>query len=346
MMASSIAFVIPGDINTRSGGYGYDRKIITELQSQGRAVSHIALGSSFPNPTDGDQIEAAKILGELSGDSPVVIDGLALGALKPAVVASISAPIVALIHHPLAFEGTLSAKRREFLFETEYANLQEVDRVVVTSEFTAQLLIEEYGVKPNLMTVATPGVDRVDCQQGRSIPPLILSVGTQIPRKGHDVLLEALAKIEGLPWRAIIVGAPLDRAYSDSLTRMIRELGLVSRVEILENVSDEHLSALYCQASLFALATRFEGYGMVFGEAMVHGLPIVSSLAGAVPDTVKQGGILLKPDEPELFADALESILVDAKFRELLAKSSASSGAKLGTWGETAAILASVIDGL
>ena len=111
-MTGRVAFAVPGDLDTPTGGYAYDRRVIEELELLGWEVTHVRLGASFPAPSAEDMSHAGTVLHSLSPDTAVIIDGLALGALDPAFVADMAAPVVALIHHPLAHEGGLEASRR------------------------------------------------------------------------------------------------------------------------------------------------------------------------------------------------------------------------------------------
>jgi glycosyltransferase involved in cell wall biosynthesis len=340
-----VVFIIPGNINTDTGGYHYNRRLLSELRAGGRDVTHLALGPSYPNPTAGDASDAAEKLAKLPDNCIAIIDGLALGVLDSAVVSGLCVPFVALIHHPLASESGLNANRRDFLHATERRNLERAAHVIVPSSHTAKLLVADYGVPPSRISVAQPGVDRSHCESQQSAPPLILSVGIQVPRKGHDVLLRALAEIVDVPWQAVIAGPVMDDAYAQSLVGLRDELGLSSRVDLAGRVSGDELERLYCRASLFALATRFEGYGMVFGEAMVHGLPIVSCRTSAVPDTVPaDAGILVGPDDPHSFAAALTRVLQDSNIRSSLSVGSSRMGAELPDWTETANRVGRVFD--
>lgn len=345
MRARRVAFAIPGDIATQTGGYIYDSHLLRGLREQGREVVLITLGSSYPEPTARDAKDAATKLAAVPADCPIIIDGLAFGALDPAAVAAISAPVVALIHHPLAYEGGLEPARREYLMETERANLRQAAHVIVTSPHTGGLLSSDYGVSGERITVARPGIDRVSHPGEPLDPPLILAVGIQVPRKGHDVLLRALATIADVPWQAVIAGQVLDDGYGASLVQLRDELGLGAKVNLAGHVSDEELATLYRQASVFALATRFEGYGMVFGEAMAHGLPIVTCRTGAVPDTVAAGaGLLVDPDDPDGFASALSRVLQDDTLRLAMAEKSARAGALLDSWSDTTARVGAVLE--
>lgn len=340
-----VVFVIPGNIDNETGGYRYDRRLLKELRASGHQVSHLALGSSYPNPTPTDAHDAAEKLVNIPTDSTAIIDGLALGALDPVVIAALPAPFVALVHHPLASEGGLDEETRDFFYTTERQNLERAAHVVVPSPHTAAVLVADYGVPPAHITVAQPGVDGRRCTPRPSDPPMILSVGIQVPRKGHDVLLRALAEIVDQPWQAVIAGPVVDDTYAASLVRLRDDLGLSSRVQLAGQVSEDDLERLFCRASIFALATRFEGYGMVFAEAMVHGLPIVSCRTGAVSDTVPaEVGILVEPNEPQPFAEALARLLQDSTVHRSLSEGSARVGAELPEWSDTARLVGLVLE--
>jgi len=342
-----VVFVVPGEISTQSGGYSYDRRLMSELRLQGRNVSHLPIGASYPDPTAADELHAAAALAKLPPDCIVIIDGLALGALDTNVVASLRAELVALIHHPLAHEGGLDNASKERLLTTERENLKHAVRVIVPSPHTARLLATEYQVSTDLITVATPGTDSVEQVAKQLDPPLILSVGIQVPRKGHDVLLRALASIKSLAWQTVIVGTELDSDYAASLATLTHQLGLSDRVEFKGQLSDADLSAIYGSASIFALATRYEGYGMVFGEALAHGLPIVSCNVGAVPDTVpSMAGLLVEPDDPAVFGEALAKLLESPDLRREMTSAALQAAQSLISWEDSARLVGQMLDSL
>lgn len=345
MTKRELVFAIPGDLTTPTGGYAYDRRVMAELTSRGWSVTHLALGDSFPTPTPEDARHAISTLQAIAPDTPVLIDGLAFGALEPAEVARISAPLVALVHHPLAYEGTHDETTRDHLLRTERHNLAHADGVIVTSPQTAALVREEYGVPADRLSVAEPGTDQPGASRTPQTPPLILAVGSLTPRKGHDILLRALSALTDLSWRAVIVGSARESAYSASLETLRDELSLSDRVTFRGAVDSHELSGLYAEASIFALATRYEGYGMVFAEAMAHGLPIVSCHTGAVPDTVAQGaGRLVPVDSVKEFAGALRHVLSDPGLADSLATASATAGARLPGWDHTADIVEKALE--
>ncbi|MEM7718496.1 MAG: glycosyltransferase family 4 protein [Pseudomonadota bacterium] len=341
------AFAIPGDITTRTGGYIYERRLLESLRDTGRAVRHLQIGASFPNPTPQDMADLIAQLTALPEGTPVILDGFLSATIDTQALSRLSVLTVAMVHHPLALESGLTPERRDFLYRIERDNLGLVSHVLVPSPHTAQTLIERYGVPADHITIARPGTDRFETSGARAKPPLILSVGIQHPRKGHDILLRALAKLTSHDWKAVIVGTPYDAAYAKTLGMTRNALGLAERVQITGRVSDEMLKQLYGEASIFALATRYEGYGLVFDEALVAGLPIVSCRTGAVGDTVpEKAGLLVPPDDPSAFAEALGTVLTDHTHRRTMANAAARAGGSLPSWMDTAHLVGDVLDRL
>lgn len=344
---SPAAFAIPGDITTLTGGYIYERRLLESLRELGREVQHVRVGASFPDPSSNDVADTVAQLRALGPDRPLILDGFLVGAMPTDALALVTAPMVAMVHHPLALESGLDPARREYLFRTERDNLALTRHVLVPSPHTASILTERYGVAADRITVARPGTDARPTPRQPTTPPLILSVGIQHPRKGHDVLLSALAQLRDLDCTAVIVGSSYDAAHSAELHRQHTRLNLGDRVRFAGLVTAAELDRLYRSATLFSLATRYEGYGIVFDEALAYGLPIVSTAVGAVPDTVPaDAGILVPPESPDALAAALADLLTDPARRETLAAAAAQAGAVLPRWTDTAALVGTVLDGL
>lgn len=340
------AFAIPGDIAQLTGGFLYERQLLEALQHSGRTVRHLQLPAGFPDASAEETAQAAAILAAVPADMPVILDGLVFGSIDPAALRAMRAPIIAMLHHPLGLETGLSPARARHLLTREAENLSLAAHVVVPSPHTAQILQAEFGVTSERISIALPGFTRpARIATPPQRPPLILSVGLLAARKGHDVLLQALAQITDLDWQAEIVGKAHDPAIAAALHTQCDELGLTDRVRFLGVLSRADLDTRYRAAHVFALATRYEGYGMVFGEAMLHGLPIVTCHTGAVPDTVPEGaGLLVPTDAPDAFAQALRSVLSDAAQHRAMSLASAAAGARLPTWRDTATVMGRVLD--
>lgn len=344
MTGHRIAFAVPGALTNLTGGTIYDRRVVEALPNLGIAVDHIELPGSFPFPPAADIDRTMALLSAVPSDTPLIVDGLAFGALPPEAVATLRAPLIPLVHHPLAEETGLDPETRARLHETEARNLTHARHILVPSPHTAALLTAKYGVAAARITVARPGTDRPSVTRPKADPPLILAVGIQLPRKGHDVLIDALAQIRDLDWQAVIAGSPLDPTFAEKLQAMRRDLGLEDRLHLPGKVAQDALQTLYARATIFALATRYEGYGIVFDEALAHGLPIISCAAGAVPDTVpRDAGVLVPPDAPEAFATALRAMLTDPDRRATYARAAQVAGRALPTWQDTANTIAAAL---
>jgi glycosyltransferase involved in cell wall biosynthesis len=339
------AFAIPGDIDQKTGGYIYEKSLLMALRETGRDVAHVELPGSFPDAPPADMARAVAQLSALPPDQPVILDGLVYGSIDTAGLATVAAPLVAMIHHPLGMETGLPPVRAAELLRREAANLALAAHVVVPSPHTARILAADFGVASDRITIALPGFAEPDPVRKPVDPPLILAVGLIAARKGHDVLIRALARIADLPWQAQIVGGTHDAGVAQALQAQIAAAALGPRIAIRGRMETEDLATLYRQATIFALATRYEGYGMVFGEALLHGLPIVTCNGGAVPETVPPGaGMLVDVDDDAAFAAALRTLLTDPAARTAMAATSAAAGHALPRWSDTAAIMGKVLD--
>lgn len=337
MTSSNLIFAYPGDLSTNTGGYAYDRHVITQLGELGWTVSPLPLGHGFPFPREGIQLDAERKLESLPEGALVLIDGLAFGVLHEwAERNQHRLRIIALVHHPLALETGLEPADKLRLEVSERLALRAAHHVVVTSLATARTLEASYDVPSEKISVAVPGTEPASPTPERDELAHIVSVGTLTRRKGHDVLLQALAQIRDLPWRATIAGSDeLDKATARGLRALRRDLDLHTRVDMPGALAD--VRPLMASADLFALASRYEGYGMVFAEALSHGLPIIACRAGAVPEVVPHdGGILVEVDDVQAFAEALRRLLTDSALRQALARGAAEAGARLPRWADTA----------
>lgn len=343
-MSQSLVFAYPGNLALNTGGYAYGRRIIEGLRALGWTVTLLSLGEGFPKPSAMVRREAELQLSALPDDALVLIDGLAFGVLDDwAEREADRLKIIALVHHPLALETGIDADEQESLRHSEVKALAFARHVIVTSPMTARELQANYGIEQQRMTVAVPGTERAAIAPGNGDPPHILSIGTLTPRKAHDVLISALKRVEHLDWRATIIGSPsLNPHTTYSLQHQLETSGLVGRITLAGETSDAR--AELARADIFALASRYEGYGMVFAEALSQGLPIVACRVGAIPDVVpEEAGYLVPVDDVEAFAAALERLLSDRDLRRAKAQAALAAGTRLPGWNDASDIIANLL---
>ena len=343
-MVKRFVFAVPGDLATPTGGYAYDRRMIAELGDLGWQVDLLDLGDGFPWPSEATRMAALTKLLAIPAGRAIVVDGLALGVL-PEGAAQLAGrnPVLALVHHPLALEAGLSAEQADALRSSERAALSAVQGVIVTSAATARLVAAEYGVPAERITIAKPGSDPAPLAAGsRDGVVRLLSVGAVVPRKGFDVLIAALATLGDLPWQLTIAGdRTRDLNAAARLDADIAGHALENRVAVLGAVSPQHLATLYAEADVFALASHFEGYGMAYAEAVAHGLPVIGTTGGAIPDTVpSDAGLLVPPGDMPALAKALRRVIGDSDLRQRLAGGARAAAPQFPTWRQSAEIFA------
>ena len=147
------------------------------------------------------------VLSAVPGGCPIVLDGLAFGALPEAAALRSRTPLIALVHQPLALESGLDTAQANVFRESERAALAAAARVVVTSEATGRIVIADYSVQSQRISVVRPGNDPVPPARGSNDNIVrLLSVGSLVPDKGYDLLIAAVAMIADLPWRLTIAG--------------------------------------------------------------------------------------------------------------------------------------------
>jgi glycosyltransferase involved in cell wall biosynthesis len=358
----ALHFVHPGDLATRTGGYRYARSLLAALAQRGVAAQIHRLADAFPFPDSDALVHAEAVLAGIADDSLVVIDGLALGAM-PAQVAAHAArlKLVALVHHPLALETGLTRPQAARLAASERAALACVRAVIVTSPATAAGL-QDYGVHADRITVILPGTGAAEpqsrtvaprvqaCAEGR--PVQLLCVASVTPRKGHLDLVDALAACRqadpSVAWQLTCVGSlTRDPACATALAARIAALGLAAQVSLAGERDEADLDCFYQAADVFVLASYHEGYGMVLAEAIAHGLPIVSTTAGAIPDTVPAAaGLLVAPGDIAALASALSAVISQEARRTAMAAAAARAAVDLPDWGQAARRFLDVLQAL
>ena len=334
-----IAFAAPGPFTTISGGYVYDRRIVEGLRARGHDVRIVELPGRHPLP-DAAALDAARAALAAADGATLVIDGLGLPAFAPLAPQLAERGAVGLIHHPTALETGFSEQDRQALKALECEAMPALARLITVSADTAERLVAEFGCDPTRIGIVEPGTDEAPRSQGSgSGTCAILSVGTLVPRKGHDVLLRALARLTDLDWSLTIVGsAERDPVHAHGLKALVEELGLGGRVTFAGEMDDAALAAFYARADIFALATHWEGYGMVIAEALARGLPIAITAGGAAAALApKEASVVSPPGDSNSLGRAMRRVIFDRALRAQMAEAAWQAGQRLPRWSDRAA---------
>jgi len=336
----SAVFVVPGSIDTRTGGSLYDRRMVEGLGRRGWDVRAVELDAGFPQPTAAAVSGATEALASVAAGTLVIIDGLALSAL-PDLIEHEAARlrIVALVHLPLAADVTFDSDTRSRLAAAEHRALAASALVVVTGP-TAVGLLEQYALPLDRVVVVEPGTDPAPLARGSGGPGVhLLCVATVNSGKGHDILLSALATLANREWHLTCAGSlTRDPVMVGHVRELVGQWSLEDRVTLAGELDATELASRYDAADVFVLATRRETYGMAVAEALARGLPVVSTTTGAIPDLVGHtAGLLAPPGDVGALSTALSRIIGDADLRARLAAGARQVRDRLQGWDVAAA---------
>jgi glycosyltransferase involved in cell wall biosynthesis len=334
-----------------SGGNVYDRQVCRGLTTAGWTVHEHHVTGGWPRPPGAALAALADTVAGIPDDAVVLLDGLVASTAAEVLVAQAGRlRLVVLVHMPLGHRPP--AGEAEAIRVREGQALAAVAAVVTTSAWTRERLYDLYGPAAGPVHVAEPGATPAVLAPGTADGGALLCVAAITPDKGHDVLLDALARIERLPWRCECVGSlERDPPFADALRRRVDAHGLGDRVTFSGPRVGDELDRAYAAADLLVLASRAETYGMVITEALARGLPVIAADVGGVTEALGHGadtdrpGLLVAPEDPSALADALRSWLSDGELRERWRRSARQRRASLPAWPDTARVLAAVLEG-
>jgi glycosyltransferase involved in cell wall biosynthesis len=330
--------VLPNDIDDParpSGGNFYDRRLLDGLASHGWSVTEHRAYGDWPTPDPAARARLAALLAALPDGAPVLIDGLVASAVPELLVPQAARlRFVVLVHLPLAGDA-------------EAAALGAACAIVATSGHTRDRLLALHPLPPDRVHVARPGVDRAEPAVPSPSGSRLLCVAAVSAHKGHDVLLQALAGLDGLPWTCRCVGSlTRDPDFVDALAQAVRGTGLAGRISFTGALTGAALDAAYADADLLVLPSRGETYGMVLTEALARAIPVLVSDVGGVREALgaELPGLLVPPEDPAALALALQEWLTDAASRAWLREAAVTRRRNLEDWWSTAGRVAHVLE--
>ena len=344
---NTVHLVVPSGVDDpgrSTGGNVYDRRIRRGLVDAGWTVAEHAVPGPWPGPRARRAL--AHELAAVPDGGVVLVDGLvASGADAVVVPETERLRIVVLLHLPLGAD-TRDAEIREH----EQRSLAASAGVVATSDWSRRWLLEEYDLLEDRVHVAEPGVDRAPVADASETGGRLLCVAAVTPGKGYDVLVDALAEVGGDGWRCVCVGSVTrDPSHHQDLLHRSREAGVAERVHFVGPRSGRDLEASYATADVLLLASRFETFGMVVTEALAHGVPVITTVVGGLPETLgrlpdgTRPGVLVPPDDPSALSEEVRVWLRDDGIRASLREAARARRATLAGWDRTVSGISRVL---
>lgn len=346
-----LGLVLYGGLNLVSGGFLYDRQLVRHFESRGDKVEVISIPWSAYgrglvdnlSPNLGQRLRRAHF--EVLLEDELAHPSLVL--LNRWLRRRVSYPLVAIVHHLRSSEAR-AAWKNQLYRRVESSYLASVDGFICNSQTTRAEVQSLVGAgRP--VVVAPPGGDHLPGKSAaaqvaaRALAPgplKIIVVANLIPRKGIHTLISALASLPHHQWQLTVAGSlDPDSRYAASLRRQAEQEQVSAGITWLGSVSDQELAVLLPQHHLLAVPSFYEGFGIVYLEAMRFGLPVIAGDAGGVREIVHHGvdGFLTPPGDPVVLSRHLASLIEDRDLLRRLSLAALTGAASHPTWEASAA---------
>ena len=321
-----LRLVVPEEVDDParpSGGNVYDLRLVAGLRARGHDVREVR--------TAPWGLEAA-LAAAPDGDT-VVVDGL-VACFAPRAVERHGGRLHVVVLAHMCFAEVAPDAAGD-----EGRALTAAGAVVTVSAWARDRLLARYPLDPARVTIAEPGADPAPLHRGSPRGTRLLCVGAVSRAKGLDVLADALGRVADLDWSCRVVG-PLDR--EPELVSRLRAT-LAPRVQVVGPRGREALSRAYAAADLVVVPTLTESFGIVVVEALAHGVPVVASDVGGVPEAVGRAadgrlpGALVPAGDAGALADALRTWWTRTDLRSAWRAAAESRRGAVAGWDATAA---------
>lgn len=223
----------------------------------------------------------------------------------------------------------------------------EAARLVLTpSEYSRRTVIERLNIDPSIVVVVPHGISPHTTSEDTSSVRkrygiegrFFMYPAITYPHKNHLVLIEAFARVAKMYPDTTLVFTGAKGSMEVRLAQEIKGHGISDRVKRLGYIPSADLDALYREAVAMTFPSRFEGFGAPVLEAMARECPVIAADATALPEVVDEAGLMVSPDNPEQWSQAMSEILDDENLRSILVKKGLERAASF-TWDRSADIL-------
>lgn len=223
-------------------------------------------------------------------------------------------PVVTTVHDVawLKVQAHARAYARYYFGRFSLACYKRARLLLVDSEFSRAELLSVYDGDPNRISVIYPGVsaDFEAVQRAPAMQATLLVVGTVERRKNLEVLIRALRRVR-TPVRLLVAGPPTP--YQQECQALARQLGVADSVQWLGYVSRAQLLELYSSSMMAAVPSAYEGFGYALAQALVAGIPVISSNAASLPEVAQHDVQLIDPQDVDAWAMQLQTVLDDPR---------------------------------
>jgi glycosyltransferase involved in cell wall biosynthesis len=233
-------------------------------------------------------------------------------------------PLVTTIHHPISmdlayqlqstndlFLKLLIRRWHSFLVMQKFV-AKRLKKIVVPSNSSMDDIKNEFQVKENKMKRVMNGIDlKVFYPDSKiqKIPFKLVTVASaDVPLKGLDYLLKALSGLVKV-YPDISLSVIGEQKTGGHTERLIKKLNLEKRVNFFSNLTQEELRITYCRAELAIIPSLYEGFGFAAIEAMACGVPLISTSGGALPEVIKDAGIIIPPKNVKEIYNSIDLLL-------------------------------------
>ena len=348
-----VGLIIYGSLETLSGGYLYDRKLVEHLRSEGDEVEVLSLPWRGYARHLRDNLSRSFVARILEGAFDVLVqDELNHPSLfllnKRLRRRRACPPIVSIVHHLRCSEARSRIENMAYR-QVERSYLQSVDGFVFNSQTTRRVVERVLlGSRPHV--VAYPGADRlgpgataeeIALRADAPGPLRLLFLGNVIRRKGLLTLLQALTRLPRGDWRLEVVGSlTVESDHVSEIAQEVEALALTDRVRLHGAVEDDaDLVTFMKSCHALVVPSTYEGFGIVYMEAAAFGLPSIASSAGAAKEIVThaQSGFIVPPGDPDAVARHLRTWLEDRPLMGEMGRAARSRFESHPTWAQSAA---------
>ena len=260
-------------------------------------------------------------------------------------------PLVTTIHHPISKDLKFQLKSTKSLFlkllmirwhsflKMQIQVAKKLKSVIVVSESSKEDIHNDFGLKKSVMSVILNGIDTDAYYPDETVQKVPLRIVTtasaDVPLKGLDFLLKAFASVKDIHSNASlqIIGGSKKGGHTK---RLIKKLGIEKDITFNKNLSFKEVRDLYCSADIVVIPSLYEGFGFAVGEAMACKVPVITTSGGAIPEVIKDCGIIVEPGKSKELEKAILALLPNEELKKSLAEKGFQRIRKDLQWSEVA----------